>query len=109
MHSTPSDVELFIREYDKRLKREAEVSFEHMKYAAWLNGIYVRIAVASVLSRKAKYPKEPPGMEDNKEEIIANENMSEEEKTKLTKMLFSNLEEMQKDFERTKQSAGGSE
>lgn len=111
MHSTPSDVDLFITEYDKRVKRETEATFEKMKYTAWLNGVYIRMAVASVLSKRAKYPKEPPGIEeeDNGNHIVARENMSESEKTELTKLLFSNLEEMQKDFERTNKPMGESE
>ena len=111
MHSTPFDVELFISEYDKRKKSETEVFFERMKYTAWLNGVYIRMAVASVLSKRAKYPKEPPGTEEesNGNHIVAREDMSESEKTELTKLLFSNLEEMQKDFERTNNPVGEGE
>ena len=106
MHGTPHDIELFIDFYDKRVKSEAEASFERMKYASWLNGLYVRLAVASVFSKKGKYPKEPYGNEDH---IEAREDMSDEEKEQLTQMFFDNLFEMQDSFNNSKKATGEGE
>ena len=103
MHSTPSDVELYIIQYDKRIKAENELIFERMKYAAWLNGLYVRMAVGSVLSKRSKYPKEPLGSKENtNEHIVAREDMTDEEKEELTRLFFDNLNEMQENFEKSK-------
>lgn len=91
---------MFITSFDKRMKTEAEANFERMKYTAWLNGMYVRIAVASCLSKKAKYPKQPYGEDEQKDVIVATEDMSEEEKAEATTLFFNNLFEMQNDFEK---------
>ena len=103
-HGTPKDVEVFITSFDKRIKTEAEATFERMKYTAWLNGMYVRIAVASCLSKKAKYPKQPYGEEEQKDVIVATEDMTEEQKAEATTLFFNNLFEMQNDFEKYKKS-----
>lgn len=100
-HSTPSDIYLFLeeknRDKEEALKRESEV----INYTAWLHGLYVANAVASVMSKKSKYPKHPLGDKDNsnKDEIVAREDMSDEEKAYLTEVFFSNLTEMQNNFE----------
>lgn len=100
-HSTPSDIYLFLEEKNKdredSLKRESEV----INYTAWLHGLYVANAVASVMSKRSKYPKHPLDGEDNsyKDEIVAREDMSDEEKAYLTEIFFSNLTEMQNNFE----------
>lgn len=110
MHGTPHDIELFIDFYDKRVKSEAEASFERMKYASWLNGLYVRLAVASVFSKKGKYPKEPYGNENaTQDHIEAREDMSDEEKEQLTQMFFDNLLEMQDSFNNSKKATGEGE
>ena len=45
----------FRRAHEKRLREKSDMN----NFQAWLTGRYVAEAVASVLSRKAKYPKEP--------------------------------------------------
>lgn len=90
-HSTPNDIDVFIDQYDKLKKHETEADFERMKYSAWLTGLYVRTAVASVLSKKAKYPKQPFGEEQQIQHIEVTEDMSEEEKQKAREQLASNL------------------
>ena len=96
-HSTPNDIEIFIDQFLKRRKWEMDVYFERMRYTAWLNGLYVQNAVASVLSKRATYPKEPYG--NSKEVTIeATEDMSEEEKDFARKALLQNLLGMQEEF-----------
>lgn len=103
-HGTPNDISIYIEEYDKRVKAETEAQYERLKYGSWLQGLYIRSAVASVLSKRAKYPKRPYGEEDNNGngEINCTEDMSEEQKQDALNRFFGNLEEMQKQFERTK-------
>lgn len=93
-HSTPNDIDIFIDQYDKMKKREMEISFENMKYTAWLSGLYVRAAVASVMSKKSKYPKKPFGEEQQIQHIEVTEDMSEEEKQKARDQLANNLMEL---------------
>lgn len=93
-HSTPNDIDIFIDQYDKMKKREMEMAFENMKYTAWLSGLYVRAAVASVMSKKAKYPKKPFGEEQQIQHIEVTEDMSEEEKQKAREQLANNLTEL---------------
>ena len=90
-HSTPNDIDVFIDQYDKLKKHEAEADFERMKYSAWLTGLYVRTAVASVLSKKAKYPKQPFGEEQQIQHIEVTEDMSEEEKQKAREEFTKNM------------------
>lgn len=107
-HSTPADIDIFIEEHDKRIEAEQKIQFERMKYAAWLNGLYVQNAVASVMSKKAKYPKKPYGEKDD-ETIVCTEDMSAEQKEAVINLLFGNLEEMQHDFERQNKIEKGGE
>lgn len=107
-HSTPNDVWTFLQEYDKRIRAEAKARFEQIEYAAWMNGLYVQRAVASVLSKKAKYPKRPLSEENTEPtEIICTEDMSEEEKKRATDLLFGNLTQMQRDFEKANGTGRG--
>lgn len=108
-HSTPTDVWLFLREHNKRVRAEAEAEAEKIEYAAWLNGLYIQRAVASVLSKKAKYPKKPFGKEDAEQltEIICTEDMTEEEKKRATDLFFGNLAQMQRDFEKANGTGKG--
>lgn len=105
-HSTPNDVMIYIEESDKRLKMDAEIASKRMQYSSWLTGLYVRRAVASVMSKRSRYPKTPFGEQD-KESIECTENMSEEEKNTALKAFLDNLQEMQRDFERSKQQNTG--
>ena len=105
-HSTPNDIDVFIDQYDKLKKHEAEADFERMKYSAWLTGLYVRTAVASVLSNKAKYPKKPFGEEEQIQHIEVTDDMSEEEKEKAREQLASNLMDL---FIRPNKDTGGSD
>lgn len=93
-HSTPNDIEIFIDEFDKRYRTELEVQSKHLEYGAWLNGLYVRMAVASTLSKKAKYPKEPFGDKQKQESITVTEDMSEEEKEKARQEFAKNMMEL---------------
>lgn len=64
--------ELFFTLNPKKLKpfvkaRELNIKFEsdRIHYEAWLNGLYVRLATASILSKGAKYPENPPSLSEN--------------------------------------------
>lgn len=105
-HGTPNDIYLYLTEYDKRIKASAEADFKKMEYSAWTIGFYVRSAVASVLSKKVKYPKQPYGAEEHNT-IVVTEDMSDEEKSEITDLLFANLGEMQTKFENYKKTQGG--
>ena len=82
---------------------------EEINRTAWLNGLYIQRAVASVLSKKAKYPKKPFGKEDADQltEIICTEDMTEEEKKRATDLFFGNLAQMQRDFEKANGTGKG--
>lgn len=109
-HSTPNDIYLFIDEHDKRYKAEAEAEFERIKYSSWLSGLYVQVAVASVLSKKTKYPKHPYGDEESENIVInATEDMSEEAKSAARNALLESLIGMQRDFEKFQNKQGSTE
>ena len=93
-HSTPHDLEVFINETDRLKKMETEMEMEKVKYVAWLNGVYVQRAVASVLSKKSKYPKQPLGSEEEHRFIEVTNDMPEDEKDEALELLTDNLKEL---------------
>ena len=52
---TPKKLEIFIRAYKEKEKRELEKS----NFISWLNGVYISHSIASVLGKNHKYPNEP--------------------------------------------------
>ena len=105
MHSTPHDVDLFLQVKSDEEKQKGEI----MNYTAWLNGLYVARAVASVMSKKSKYPKKPISDKDSEfvDSIVVTEDMSEEAKEHTRQLLLGNLLEMQNDFNRTHKTGDG--
>lgn len=100
LHSTPKDLDIFL---DGKLE-EDKFEAKRSDYNAWLNGFYIRLAVSSVLSKKAKYPKRPIDSQDEdsfeeNDHIVATEAMSEEEKERTRQLFLQNLQSMQKQFE----------
>lgn len=51
----PKKLKIFERNYEKGI----EIQQARMNLNAWLNGLYVQNAVASVFSKSARYPKKP--------------------------------------------------
>ena len=105
MHSTPHDVDLFLQVKSDEEKQKGEI----MNYTAWLNGLYVARAVASVMSKKSKYPKKPISDKDSEfvDSIVVTEDMSEEAKEQTRQLFLGNLLEMQNDFNRTHKTGDG--
>lgn len=66
-HLNPRKLEPFKIAYENKQKE--------MNYYSWLNGLYVKSAIISCLSKDAKYPQEPFGTNDE-------ENESEDDSTK---------------------------
>ena len=94
-HSTPNDIEIYIHEYDSRRKNEIEIKADEIEYTAWLNGLYVRAAVSSVLNgRKSKYPKKPLNKQDIPTNIEVTEDMPEVEKEKVRQQFAENMREL---------------
>lgn len=92
INSTLAQVSIRIGAYlDTEHRRMRE-----MQYSAWLNGLYVRGAIASTLG-KAKYP-DSPDEEDRKQRML-NGNLTEKEKIEYTKQLFASLEIQKTNFE----------
>lgn len=81
---TPQDFNYVLDTYNERMKERQkleEVRYSQIDYQAWLTGLYVRIAVGSVLggNKAPKYPEKP--MTDKSESIeeIAKKNGKTEE------------------------------
>ena len=103
MHLTPRDVEMFL---DEKMKQEKDAA-DHINYTAWLNGLYVLRAVAAVMSKKSKYPKQPLTGDDSismPDVIVATDEMSDEDKEATRQIFLGNLLEMQNNFNRTHKS-----
>lgn len=54
--SSPKDLEPYKKAFEKRQ--------EYDNYLAWVQGLYIQNAVASIMSKKVKYPKKPFGIEE---------------------------------------------
>lgn len=59
LRSTITDLKIRCREYRNAKKEEYAAQAELIEYQTWLAGLYVKIAVSSALSSKAKYPDKP--------------------------------------------------
>lgn len=59
LRSTIRDLQVRICEYEKSKRNEIEAQVKLIEYQAWLSGLYVKSAVSSALSNKAKYPDKP--------------------------------------------------
>ena len=97
----PNDVYTRIELAVKDIEDKHKAQYELMDYTAWLQGLYIQRAVASVMSKRARYPKEPFSQKQSTH-IVCTEDMSDDEKMRITNMLFMNLEEMQSRFEANK-------
>lgn len=71
----PKKLESFEKAHDLKLKHDNE--------SAWLNGFYGAMAIASCLSKKAKYPTKPIDFKNEQNEI------DQEEKNKIDSLRFS--------------------
>lgn len=52
---TPKKLQPFV----KAKEQEIELKTKLLNYEAWLNGLYIRQAVASIFSKNGKYPDKP--------------------------------------------------
>ena len=77
-HSTMKDVNIRIRDYQE--KEENRV--KELEYVAWMNGLYIRAAVASAFSKKAQYPENP--LEQNKVEDLSQHSIKDFGMSELT-------------------------
>lgn len=61
-HLNPRKLKPFEKAYEEQMKTEQE----RMNLTAWLNGLYVQNAIASVFNKKAKYPSKPFNLSGHK-------------------------------------------
>lgn len=100
MDSSPVELKPYIKAY--------EIKQERQDQQMWAMGVYVQNAVAVAIDRclrgrksKAEYLKKPILEEaiEKKRQEERMKNLTEEEKIKMTKLLFAQLETMQANFE----------
>lgn len=105
MHCTPNDLYLFFEQKQKRMNDEQKMQADIMDHQAWLTGVYIQRAVASVMNKKSKYPSEPFSQKKSRR-MVATEDMTDSEKRVMIDQLFANLEEMQRTFEISQKRTG---
>lgn len=98
-HSTMKDVNIRIRDHQE--KEENRV--KELEYVAWMNGLYIRAAVASAFSKKAQYPENPL----EQKVIVEDMELTEEEKEKYRKSFVERLQRMQQRFNNNKNGGDG--
>lgn len=91
LRSTIRDLQVRIREYEKSKRDEIETQVKLIEYQSWLSGLYVKSAVSSALSNKAKYPDKPITEKTKKPQI--------EEKTDVPKRSEAELKQEERYYE----------
>lgn len=91
LRSTIRDLQVRIREYEKSKRDEIETQVKLIEYQSWLSGLYVKSAVVSALSDKAKYPDKPITEKTKKPQI--------EEKTDVPKRSEAELKQEERYYE----------
>lgn len=91
LRSTIRDLQIRIREYEKSKRDEIKTQVKLIEYQSWLSGLYVKSAVASALSDKAKYPDKPITEKTKKPQI--------EEKTDVPKRSDAELKQEERYYE----------
>ena len=91
LRSTIRDLQVRIREYEKSKRDEIETQVKLIEYQSWLSGLYVKSAVSSALSDKAKYPDKPITEKTKKPQI--------EEKTDVPKRSEAELKQEERYYE----------
>lgn len=91
LRSTIRDLQVRIREYEKSKRDEIETQVKLIEYQSWLSGLYVKSAVSSALSDKAKYPDKPITEKTKKPQI--------EEKTDIPKRSEAELKQEERYYE----------
>lgn len=87
LHSTMRDVNIRIENY----KEEKEYEVKKMEHLAWMTGAFMQHAIAAAFSKKAKYPESPL---KEKEVVVEDMELTEEEKEEWRKRLLSKLHGM---------------
>lgn len=61
LHSTIKELRIRIKAWKEQKEEEIEEKTKTIDYQAWLNGAYVSLAIAGILSKKNSYPSNPFG------------------------------------------------
>ncbi len=88
-YEDPYLLEVYSKSYEMKLKDSAEQWKIKTNFKAWLQGVYIQNAVASVLSKNARYPSKPfdiskSGSDDN---VKNSEDFIKERSKEIDKML----------------------
>lgn len=81
LHCTIKEFQLRLKAWRNQKEDEINQKSKLIDYQSWVSGAYVQIAIASALSSKVSYPKNPFGSDDKKEllpEKIYDEKTEEE-------------------------------
>ena len=70
-HLNPRKLKPFEKAYELKLEAKQNA----MNLEAWLNGLYNQNAIASVLSKSAKYPQKPFNLFNAKKKTVKEEGM----------------------------------
>lgn len=84
---TLATVKMHIQIFAKRKREEIEM----IEYKAWMNGYYVMYATGANFSKKIKYPENPT---EEKQIVVEDMELTEEEKTEWKNKIFGKLHKM---------------
>lgn len=78
--------------------------YDNLKYQCWLTGAYVKMAVAGFLDKRNKYPDNPL---EEKQVIVEDMELTEEEKEMWREKLFAKLHGMAQKNKKNKNERDG--
>lgn len=85
----------YAKSHELKLKDSAEEYKIKTNFNAWISGIYIQNAIASVFSKGSPYPSKPIQLFDNKENTEPNIKNSEEEIKQRSKSIHQMLNKNQ--------------
>lgn len=94
MHMTPNEVNMIIKAQGEQLRERAD----EREFTAWLNGLYVSMAIASCFSKKCNYPENPITKKQDSLEVKAQKAGKTEEEIQ-QELLYMQLRVMQANYE----------
>lgn len=99
---TPSSIRRHIEAFWKRRKNE----WEKAEYESWLSGWYVLNAIGTAFGKHHKYPENPM---KQKQVVVENMELTEEEADEYRKQFIKRLQRMETKFNKAKERENGFE
>ena len=82
----------YLRAHEMKLKEQANEWKIKTNFSAWLNGVYIQNAIASVFSKNCRYPQKPFEMtstDENSEDKLKSSEETIKERSKIIHQMIN--------------------